>query len=91
MDLAAFYTAGEALNHDLSPYRSHAARDPAIWDGVARFQHSRFLYPPQVAVLFRALAWLPYAGAKRLWLALRLAAVAASLILTGHVFGLGRR
>jgi hypothetical protein len=91
MDLAAFYTAGEALNHGLSPYRNHAARDPAIWDGVDLFEHSRFLYPPQVAVLFRPLAWLPYAGAKRLWLALSLGCVAASLFLAGRVYGLGRR
>jgi hypothetical protein len=101
MDLSAFYTAGEALNHGLSPYRNYAARNHAdhvvagsghaIWDGVDLFQHSRFLYPPQVAVLFRPLAWLPYAGAKRLWMALSLAAVAASLVLTGWVYGLRGR
>ena len=91
MDLSAFYTAGEALNHGLSPYLNHAGRDPAIWDGVDLFLHSRFLYPPQVAVLFRPLAGLSYAGAKRLWLALSLAAVAASMLLTERVYGLRRR
>ena len=91
MDFAAFYTAGEALNHGLSPYDSHAARDPAIWDGVDLFTHSRFLYPPQVAVLMRPLAWLSYATAKRLWLALSLGCIAASLAVTGHVYGLHRR
>jgi len=91
MDLAAFYTAGEALNHGLSPYDSHAARDPAIWDGVDLFYHSRFLYPPQVAVLMRPLASLSYAAAKRLWMALSLACVAASLAVTGHVYGLRRK
>ena len=91
MDLAAFYTSGEALNHGLSPYLSHAARDPAIWDGVDLFKHSRFLYPPQVAFLMRPLAWLSYAAAKRLWLALSLGCVAASLVVTGRVYGLGRK
>ena len=91
MDLAAFYTSGEALNHGLSPYLSHAARDPAIWDGVDLFEHSRFLYPPQVAFLLRPLAWLSYAAAKRLWLALSLGCVAASLVVTGRVYGLRRR
>ncbi len=91
MDLAAFYTAGEALNHGLSPYRSHAAHDPPIWDGVDLFTHSRFLYPPQVAVLMRPLAWLSYAAAKRLWMALSLGCVAASLAVTGHVYGLHRK
>jgi hypothetical protein len=91
LDLAVFYTAGEALNHGLSPYRNHVARDPPIWDGVAYFEYSRFLYPPHVAVFFRPLAWLPYAAAKRLWMALTLTAVAASLALTGRVYGLRRR
>lgn len=91
MDLSAFYTAGEALNHRLTPYRSYPTARHAIWDGVDLFTHSRFLYPPQVAVLFRPLAWLPYAVAKRLWMGLSLAAVAASLALTGRVYGLKRR
>jgi hypothetical protein len=91
MDLSAFYTAGEALNHGLSPYRSYPAARHAIWDGVDLFEHSRFLYPPQTAVLFRPLAWLPYALAKRLWMALSLGAVAASLFLTGRAYGLKGR
>lgn len=91
MDLAAFYTAGEALNHGLSPYRSHADHDPPIWDGVDLFTHSRFLYPPQVAVLMRPLARISYAAAKRLWMALSLGCVAASLAVIGHVYGLHRR
>jgi hypothetical protein len=88
MDLSAFYTAGEALNHGLSPYRNHVAQHPHLWDGVDLFQHSRFLYPPQVAVLLSPLARLPYAAAKRLWMASSLAAVAVSLALTGQLYGL---
>ena len=33
MDFAAFYTAGEALNAGLSPYRTHLQVEPPIWDG----------------------------------------------------------
>ncbi|HEX4403719.1 MAG TPA: hypothetical protein VH560_02755 [Polyangia bacterium] len=32
---------------------------PELWDGVAVFTHSRFLYPPIVAELFRPFAALP--------------------------------
>jgi hypothetical protein len=55
------------------------------------FQHSRFLYPPQVAVLLRPLAGLPYAVAKRLWMGICLASVAAALALTGRLYGLRRK
>jgi len=89
-DLAAFYTAGEALNHGLSPYENHATRQPPIWDGVDRYTHSRFLYPPLVASLFRPLALLPYRAAKHLWMGLSLAAVAVSLVITARALGLGR-
>ena len=33
-----------------------------LWDGVALFRHSRFLYPPLVADLFRPLAALRFQG-----------------------------
>ena len=52
---------------------------PELWDGVAVFAHSRFLYPPIVAELFRAFAVLPYAVAKAIFTALMVGAwVAAS-------------
>ncbi len=60
MDFAAFYTAGEALNAGLSPYRTHLATNPPIWDGINEFLTSRFLYPPLVATLFQPLARLDY-------------------------------
>ncbi len=82
MDFAAFYTAGEALNHGLSPYVNHVTRDPPIWDGVDAFQHSRFLYPPLAAVLFQPIALLPYGVAKYLWMLLNLISVCCSLFIT---------
>jgi hypothetical protein len=89
MDFAAFYTAGEALNARLSPYESHILRSPPIWDGVDRFQHSRFLYPPLVATLFRPVAYLSYHTAKIAWMALSLVALVASLGLAMRSTGIG--
>ena len=90
-DFAAYYTAGEALNRGLSPYQTHSRIEPPVWDGVSRYRHSRFLYPPLVATLFRPWALLPYHVAKHLWMVLSLAAVAAALVATGRALGLGRR
>ncbi|MGQ9467405.1 MAG: glycosyltransferase family 87 protein [Anaerolineae bacterium] len=78
MDFAAFYTAGESLNHGLSPYKNYIDYNPSIWDGVATFRHSRFLYPPLTALLFQPLAMLPYATAKYIWMVLSLASVVYS-------------
>ena len=87
-DFAAFYTAGEAVLHGVSPYRTHPDHDPPIWDGIDRYRHSRFLYPPLVARLFAGFALLPYAAAKWLWMAVSLACVAAALRTWLRVAGL---
>ncbi|MEI6515274.1 MAG: glycosyltransferase family 87 protein [bacterium] len=79
MDFCAFYTAGEASRAGLSPYINHFSHTPPVWDGVGVFQHSRFLYPPLVAVLFHPLALLPYHVAKYFWMLANLLAVFASL------------
>jgi hypothetical protein len=63
-DFAAYWVAGAARRAGLDPYQNHA---PALWDGVAAFRHSRFLYPPLVADLFRPLAALPYHVAKTIF------------------------
>ncbi|MCJ7550909.1 MAG: DUF2029 domain-containing protein [Anaerolineae bacterium] len=89
MDFSAFYTAGEALNAGLSPYRNHITATPAIWDGVDLFQHSRFLYPPLVATLFQPVALVPYHVAKHLWMIVSLVALFASLQLALRLFGAG--
>lgn len=68
LDFAAFYTAGEARAHGLSPYQTYPDREPPIWDGSDVFRHSRFLYPPLAATWFRPLAALPYAVAKWVWM-----------------------
>ena len=67
MDFTAYYTAGNVLNHNLSPYINHITTDWNLWDGLGTFKHSRFLYPPLVANLFQPLAELSYIDAKYIW------------------------
>jgi hypothetical protein len=78
-DLAAYWIAGKARWLGLDPYLNQAGSDvaPRLWDGVAPFRHSRFLYPPLAAELFRLLAILPYRIAK---VAFTLAALAGWLL-----------
>lgn len=90
MDFAAFYTAGEALNAGLSPYRTHLQVDPPLWDGINEFLTSRFLYPPLVASLFRPLAILDYSAAKAVWTLAGLVALLLSLWLVNRTFQLHR-
>ena len=64
-DLVAYWVAGSVRRLGLDPYLNHAVRGPApaLWDG-STFHHSRFLYPPLAAELFRPLALFPYRAAK---------------------------
>ena len=79
-DLAAYWIAGRACRLGLDPYLNQvgSAAAPALWDGIAIFRHSRFLYPPLVAELFRPLAALPYREAKLIFTAAMLAAWGAA-------------
>ncbi len=67
MDFTAYYAAGKSLNNGLSPYDNHILTRWDLWDGVATFKHSRFLYPPLVANLFQPLARIPFLQAKYIW------------------------
>jgi hypothetical protein len=67
MDFTAYYTAGKTLNNNLSPYVNYIFTRWDLWDGVATYKHSRFLYPPLVANLFQPLASLSYINAKYIW------------------------
>jgi hypothetical protein len=75
-DFAAYWIAGNARRLGLDPYLNQvgSAAAPSLWDGVAIFGHSRFLYPPLVAELFRPLSALPYRLAKALFTGATLAA-----------------
>jgi hypothetical protein len=92
-DFAAYWVAGTARRLGLDPYLnylgSHLGRHlgssdaTGLWDGVALFRHSRFLYPPLAADLFRPLAALDYPAAKWLFTAAMLAAwIAAGLVVS---------
>lgn len=67
MDFTAYYAAGKSLNNGLSPYVNHILTRWDLWDGIASFKHSRFLYPPLVANLFRPIASIQYINAKYIW------------------------
>ncbi len=75
-DFAAYWIAATARRLGLDPYVNYVGSPvaPTLWDGVALFRHSRFLYPPLVADLFRPLASLRYAAAKGLFTAAMLGA-----------------
>ena len=86
-DFAAYWIAAGARRLGLDPYVNQvgSANAPLLWDGVALFRHSRFLYPPLVADLFRPLASLPYLAAKGLFTAAMLGAwLAAGLLVSGR-------
>src|SRR6516165_8871629 len=91
-DFAAYWVAGAARRAGLDPYVNYvaSARAPELWDGVAVFAHSRFLYAPVVAELLRGLARLPYPIAKALFTALMVAAWGGAAVATARAVG-GRR
>jgi hypothetical protein len=70
-DLAAYWIAGKARSLGLDPYVNYCGSSvaPRLCDGVSFFRHSRFLYPPLAAELFRLLAIVPYRVAKVLFTA----------------------
>jgi Glycosyltransferase family 87 len=81
LDLSAYVSAAEAVRFGLDPYRTHPDHRPAIWDGVSRYTHSRFLYPPLVADFFLPFTFVPYALAKWVFTAVSLGALLGSVLL----------
>ena len=82
-DLAAYWIAGKARWLGLDPYVNYCGSSvaPRLCDGVSFFRHSRFLYPPLAAELFRLLAIVPYRVAKLLFTG----AAVASWLLTARI------
>jgi len=82
-DLAAYWIAGKARWLGLDPYVNYCGSSvaPRLCDGVSFFRHSRFLYPPLAAELFRLLAIVPYRVAKILFTC----AAVASWLLTARI------
>jgi hypothetical protein len=85
-DFAAYWVAGAARRAGLDPYLNRLG-DPAapdLWDGVAVFVHSRFLYAPIVAELFRVLALAPYEVAKATFTAIMVVAWIGATVATAR-------
>src|SRR3989338_2916592 len=78
-DFSCYYTAGQSLNRGLSPYINYVAQDPSLWDGVAIYKYSRFIYPPIIGNVFQLFALLPYPLSKFIWLFILLGCLTASL------------
>jgi len=91
MDFAAYYTAGEALNEGLSPYKNHIVHNPPICDGRVFFKHSGFLYPPLVGTIFRPFALMPYLSAKFFWMILSLLCIYCALVTIAKVINFEKR
>jgi hypothetical protein len=82
MDFSAYYTAGESVNHGLSPYKNNITEPAKIWDGYNILPRSRFLYPPLAANIFQLFALIPYLAAKYVWAGISLICLLASLYLS---------
>lgn len=84
-DFAAYWIAGNARRLGLDPYLNQigAGAAPGLWDGIAIFHHSRFLYPPLIAELFRPLSALPYRVAKMIFTGGMIAAFIGAGLLSG--------
>jgi hypothetical protein len=85
LDFSAFYTAGQSLNNGLSAYDNNIVHTPPVWDGAAFYKHSRFLYPPLVATLFRPWAILPYKTAKNCWMYFNILCLCAALFIAANI------
>jgi hypothetical protein len=85
-DFAAYRVAGAAQRAGLDPYVNHVGETeaPGLWDGVAVYRHSRYMYPPLMADLFRPLAPpLRFLTAKLVFAAAMLAAWLGAAALAG--------
>lgn len=82
MDYSALYHAGRSVNKGYSPYVNNIQANPVIWDGIAYYKHSRFLYPPLAANFFQIYAIFPYSFAKFLWIFTNLLGIFLSLYLS---------
>ena len=88
MDFTAYFTAGKTLNNNLNPYVNYVQSRWDLWDGFASFKHSRFLYPPLVAVMFQPIASVSYINAKYIWNFFNLTCFLVSILILLKITGL---
>ncbi len=86
MDFTAYYTAGEISSQQKNIYKNYIQENFKLWDGVAVFNHSRFLYPPVIAKLFSSLSNINYQSAKFFWNLFNLLFAIIILLLTIRTF-----
>ena len=84
MDFAARYAAIRSLMAGLDPYLNNLQTSVALWDGIATSTHSRYLYPPSLALLLYPLGVLPYHAAKIVWMFVGLFALTVALIVAAR-------
>jgi hypothetical protein len=90
MDLTAYYTAGKVLSSNMDIYKNHFNEDWHLWDGVAVFEHSRFLYPPIAASMFSLFANIDYEIFKYFWNFFTFLCVVTASFLFLRLYGLHR-
>lgn len=86
MDFTAYYTAGKVFLAGEDIYKNQIVNNWLLWDGVAVFNHSRFLYPPLTAMIFSLFSILEYPSAKYLWNILNFLFVMTALLLLMKAF-----
>jgi len=85
-DSGAYYGAGFALNHGISPYAT------ATWQALLpSIESERYVYPPFWAVLWRIPAMLDFAVVRWLSVLGNLGILVASTLLLAHACGLNHR
>ena len=82
MDLSAVYAAGKSLLYGFDPYVNNLIKDIECWDGTAAFTHSRFIYTPLIAGIFKGFALLPYLVTKHIWLLSSISSMLISLLIS---------
>jgi len=91
-DFSVYYTVGQSLINNFPLYKNGIIADPPIWDGNASYTHSRFVYPPLVAVPFGLMASvMTYGEAKFFWIYFSLVCLLASIFITIHALKLKLR
>ncbi len=81
MDFSAYYTAGRdfLLGNDI--YKNNILSPLSNWDGVSRYEHSRYIYFPVFSLVFVPFSLFPYRIAKIIWTVLSFFSLIASLFL----------
>ncbi|MSU54990.1 MAG: DUF2029 domain-containing protein [Candidatus Taylorbacteria bacterium] len=83
VDFSVYYTTGQNLLFDFPLYKNGIIANPPIWDGLDRYVHSRYLYPPLAAIPFELIAsFMTYGIAKFFWMYFSLTCLLVSIFIT---------